>query len=148
MEGASWLPLLLFAAAPVYGQVSIENPWARATVPAARVGGAYLTVRNESAVPDRLIGASSPAAVRVEFHLHTADGEVMRMREAQSLEVPANGALELRPGAAHLMLVDIRKPFKPGDLVLVILKFQRAGEVAVQARVGGLADRAPQGPKN
>jgi copper(I)-binding protein len=40
------------------------------------------------------------------------------------------------------MFVDIRKPFTEGELVPVTLKFERAGEVAVQARVGGLADRA------
>lgn len=143
---AAWPLLLLIAAVPAHGQVSIEAPWARATVPAARVAGAYLTVRNRSAVPDRLVGASSPVAARVEFHVHTADGEVMRMRQAQALEIPANGSLELKPGAAHLMFVDIRKPFKEGDLVPVTLKFEKAGEMSVQARVGGLAGRsAPHG---
>ena len=70
----------------------------------------------------------------------------MRMRQAQALEIPANGSLELKPGAAHLMFVDIRKPFKEGDLVPVTLKFEKAGEMSVQARVGGLAGRsAPHG---
>lgn len=134
--------LLLVAALPAYGQVIVEKPWARATVPTARVAGAYLTVRNRSALADRLIGASSPVAARVEFHVHTAEGEVMKMRQAQALDVPANGTLELKPGGAHLMFVDIRKPFREGDLVPVTLRFEKAGEVGVQARVGGLADRA------
>jgi copper(I)-binding protein len=134
--------VLLLAAAPVRGQVLIEKPWARATVPTARVAGAYLTVRNQSAVADRLVGAWSPVAARVEFHIHTTQGEVMKMRQAQALDIPANGTLELKPGGAHLMFVDIRKPFTEGDVVPVTLRFEKAGEVSVQARVGGLADRA------
>ena len=139
---AAWLLFLLLAAVPAYGQVIVEKPWARATVPSARVAGAYLTVRNQSAVADRLIGASSPAAAHVEFHVHTAEGEVMKMRQAQALDIPAKGSLELKPGGAHLMFLDIRKPFKEGDLVPVTLRFEKAGEVSVQARVGGLADRS------
>ena len=134
--------LLLIAGTPAYAQVIIEKPWARATVPAARVGGAYLTVRNQSAVPDRLTGAASPVAARVEFHVHIADGEIMRMRQVQALEIPPNGSLELKPGAAHLMFVDIRQPFKEGDVVPVTLTFETAGEVTVQARVGGLSARS------
>ena len=134
--------LLLIAGTPAYAQVLIEKPWARATVPAARVGGAYLTVRNQSAVADRLTGAASPVAARVEFHVHIADGEIMRMRQVQALEVPPNGSLELKPGAAHLMFVDIRQPFKEGDVVPVTLTFEKAGEVSVQARVGGLSARS------
>ena len=134
--------LLLIAGTPAYAQVVIEKPWARATVPAARVGGAYLTVRNQSAVPDRLTGAASPVAARVEFHVHIADGEIMRMRQVQALEIPPNGSLELKPGAAHLMFVDIRQPFKEGDVVPVTLTFEKAGEVTVQARVGGLSAKS------
>lgn len=137
---SAWLLFLLLAAVPAQAQVIIEKPWARATVAAARVAGAYLTVRNPSGVPDRLIGASSQVAARVEFHVSSRDGEVMKMRQAQALEIPANGSLELKPGGAHLMFVDIRKPFKEGDLVPLTLKFERAGEVSVQARVGGLTD--------
>lgn len=134
--------LLLIAGTPAYAQVIIEKPWARATVPAARVGGAYLTVRNQAAAPDRLIGAASPVAARVEFHVHIADGEIMRMRQVQALEIPPNGSLELKPGAAHLMFVDIRQPFKEGDVVPVTLTFEKAEEVTVQARVGGLSAKS------
>lgn len=143
MRNAKWLAVLLLVSTPAYAQLTIEAPWARATVPAARVAGAYLTVRNQSFLADRLIGASSPVAARVEFHLHIADGEIMRMRQVQALDVPANGSLALKPGAAHLMFVDIRRPFKKGDVVPVTLRFERAGELTVRAPVGGLAAKSP-----
>jgi copper(I)-binding protein len=56
----------------------------------------------------------------------------MRMRQVKGYEVPAKGSFELKPGGAHLMLVDIRKPFKEGDKILVTLRFEKAGEVKTE----------------
>jgi periplasmic copper chaperone A len=111
----------------------------RATAPGAKVAAGYLGIRNKSASPDRLVGAASPAATRVETHVHIKDGEILRMREVKSLDIPAKGALELKPGGAHLMFVDVKQPLKEGDKVLVTLKFERAGEVKTEFHVGQLA---------
>jgi copper(I)-binding protein len=116
-------------------QVSVENPWARPTPPSAKLGAGYLTVLNAGAV-DRLVGASSPAAARVEMHVTIRDGEIMRMREAKAFDLPAQGRLELKPAGAHLMFIDLKRPFKQGDKVPVTLKFEKAGEVKVDLLVG------------
>ena len=106
---------------------------------AASVAGGYMTIRNAGAAPDRLVGASAPAvAARVELHVHVKEGEVMRMREVQGLDVPANGAFELKPGGAHLMFMQIKRPFAEGEKVAVTLKFERAGEVRAEFHVGRL----------
>jgi copper(I)-binding protein len=128
----------LCAAAPALAQVAIDNPWARATAPGAKVAGGYMKIRNSAAAPDRLIGASSPAAARVELHVHLREGEVMKMREVKGYDVPAKGAFELKPGGAHLMLMEIRRPFAEGEKVPVTLKFERAGEIKVDFHVGRL----------
>jgi copper(I)-binding protein len=54
------------------------------------------------------------------------------MREVKGYEIPANGSFELKPGGAHLMLVDIKQPLKEGDRVALTLKFARAGEVKTE----------------
>lgn len=92
-------------------------------------------IGNAGSAPDRLLGAESPLAVRVEMHVATMEAEVMKMRQAKSLEVPPKGTLELKPGGAHLVFVDIQGPFREGDLVPVTLRFERAGEVATRFRV-------------
>lgn len=133
--------LLLLAAPSALGGVIVENPWATATPPGASVGGGYLAVRNTDPSPDRLIGASSPFAERVEMHVSTADGDVMRMRQQDSLTIPANGRLELKPGAAHLMFVGIKQPFKEGGSVPLTLRFERAGEIKTELHVQRLGAR-------
>ena len=35
------------------GDIVIEKPWARATPKGAEVGGAYMTIENKGAMPDR-----------------------------------------------------------------------------------------------
>jgi copper(I)-binding protein len=134
----------VFVAFPAFGQISIEKPWARATAPGAKVGGGYLTIRNKGAAPDRLVGASSPAAARVEMHVHIREGEVMKMREVKGYDVPANGAFELKPGGAHLMFMEIKRPFKEGEKLPVKLRFEKAGELSAEFHVGRLgASAAP-----
>jgi len=128
----------LFAASAAQAQVAIEKPWVRATAPGAKVGGGYLMIRNPGAAADRLVGASSPAAARVELHVHIKEGDVMRMREVRAFDVPANGAFELKPGGAHLMFMELKQPFREGDTVPVKLRFEKAGEVSAEFRVGRL----------
>ncbi|MGE5638866.1 MAG: copper chaperone PCu(A)C [Clostridia bacterium] len=130
-----FVSLLAFLAAPAYAQVEIEQPWCRAMPAGTKLGACYLVVRNKSASPDRLVGASSPAAARVETHVTRKEGEVMTMRPVQGYDIPAGGSLELKPAGAHLMFVDVRQPFKEGDKVPVTLRFQKAGEVKAEFAV-------------
>jgi copper(I)-binding protein len=132
------LGLLAASALPAQAQVGIEGAWTRATAPGAKVGAGYLTIRNRAGSPDRLVGASSPAAARVEMHVHLREGEIVRMREVPGYDVPANGSFELKPGGAHLMFVEIRHPFKEGERIPATLRFARAGELKVEFHVGRL----------
>jgi periplasmic copper chaperone A len=137
------LAVVLSIAFPVHAQMQIEKPWARATSPGASVAGGYMVIRNAGAGADRLVSASSPAAAKVELHVHINDNGVMRMREVPGYAVPAKGTFELKPGGAHLMFVDIKRPFKEGDKVPVNLKFEKAGEVSAEFQVGRLGAGAP-----
>ena len=130
---------------PASGQITIDAPWARATAPGAAVAGGYMVIRNAGAVPDRLVGASSSVSARVQLHVHVQEGGVIQMREVPGYDVPAKGSFELKPGGAHLMLVDIRQPLKEGDRVPVTLRFEKAGELSAEFRVGKLGASAPAG---
>ncbi|HXM82122.1 MAG TPA: copper chaperone PCu(A)C [Burkholderiales bacterium] len=130
--------LLALIATPALGQIEIENAWARATPPGAKMAAGYLTIRNRSSSPEHLISAASPAAARVGTHVHIHDGDVMRMRPVKGYDIPASGSLELKPGGAHLMFVDIKRAFKEGEKIPVTLRFERAGEMKVEFRVGRL----------
>jgi len=130
--------LLALLATPALAQIEIENAWARATPPGAKIAAGYMTIRNKSSSPDHLIRVASPLAARVEMHVHIHDGDVMRMRQVKGYDIPASGSLELKSGGAHLMFVDIQRPFKEAEKIPVTLLFERAGEMKAEFRVGRL----------
>jgi len=130
---------LALIAVPAWSQVRVEQPWIRATPPGAKVAAGYMIIRNQSAQPERLVGGTSQAAAKVETHVHVKDGDIVRMREVKGYDIPAQGVFELKPGGAHLMLVDLKKPLKEGEKVSVVLRFEKSGEVKVDFEVRPLA---------
>lgn len=139
---------LALAAVPAHaraGTVGAESAWTRATVPGQPAGGAFLTLRNRGAA-DRLVGARSAAAERVELHSMSMDGDVMRMRQIDAIDLPAGASVALAPGGLHLMLMGLKQPLKAGASVPLTLRFEKAGEVAVTLKVeaaGKLPGAAP-----
>lgn len=136
---------LAFAASPALAQVSIDQPWIRATPPGAKVAGGFMTVVNKGALPDRLIGAASPVAERIELHVHVHEAGVMKMKQVPGLDIPADGRFVLKPGGAHLMFFDVKRPIKQGETIPVTLKFEKAGEMKVAYPVAGLGAMGPAG---
>ncbi len=122
-------------------QVVVSGAWARATVPQQKATGAFL--RMDASTASRLIGVTSPAAARVEMHEMSMDGDVMKMREVAAIELPAGQAVELKPGAYHLMLMDLKKPIAAGEAVPLVLTFEAKGgkrqivEIKAEARALG-----------
>ena len=125
------------------GPLKIGHLWARATPPAAKVGGGYLSVENTGPEPDRLIGGSTEAAARLEIHETSLADGIMRMREkTDGVAIPPGAKVELKPSALHLMLVDLKAPLKQAEKVKATLVFARAGSVTVELQVQGVG--APQ----
>ncbi|MDP1690930.1 MAG: copper chaperone PCu(A)C [Burkholderiaceae bacterium] len=116
------------------GPLTIDHPWARPTLPGQMVGGAYLGIRNGGVAGDRLLGASM-AAAKVEVHEMRMEGDVMRMREIGTLDLPAGKTLTLAPGGLHLMLMGLKAPLKIGDKLPLKLRFEKAGEIEVLLQV-------------
>lgn len=134
-----------------HGDLSVEKAWARASAGPARNGAGYLTISNAGAEDDRLIGAAAPGvAERIELHTHIKDGNIMRMRPVEAIDVPAGGTATLEPGGRHLMMMGLKAPLEAGQSVPVTLTFERAGEVTVtlEVMIGGPADGGHGGSSN
>ncbi len=142
---ASWAAGGPPAAAHGYGagDLQVRHPWTRATPPGATVAAGYLEVRNSGQQPDRVVGASTPAAERVEFHVQVQEGDVLKMREMKDFGVPARQRLTLRPGGSHLMLIGLKQPLVKGGRVPLTLRFERAGELQIELEVQPLDSRKP-----
>lgn len=123
------LAVLLFVGAmSAQAQIVVAKPWVRSTVPGQSVAGAFMKI--ESGTPVALVGASSPAAGRVEIHESSMEGGVMRMRPVARINVAPGKPVELKPGGYHIMMMDIVKPLAAGGSVPLRLTFERAGQPA------------------
>jgi hypothetical protein len=110
-------------------QPQIADAWARATPAAARSGAVYMRVTNPGVTVDQIIGASSPAAEKVELHEHVMDGNVMRMRPVEAIEVKPRETVVFAPTGLHVMLIGLKAPLRDGDKLSVTLRFKIAGPV-------------------
>ena len=144
------LVLVLFVAGAAFahnhekGEIQIRHPWSRATPPGAKVGVAYMEIRNSGERPDRLLAISTGLAQRVEMHVTEREGEVMKMRQVKSFEIPARESYALRPGGPHLMLVDLAQPLKKGERFTMTLRFERAGEMPIELEVQEAGSKHPR----
>jgi copper(I)-binding protein len=129
-------------------QVTVSDPWIRATVPAQKTAGAFMQLK--SSKPVRLVAVSSPVAGRVEIHQMEMQGQTMRMHAVDGLDLPANQPVNLAAGGYHIMLFDLRHQLKDGEQVPMTFSFVDAGgknaqreNVTVQVPVKPIAYSAP-----
>jgi len=111
--------LFLATAFPAFAQVTVDDPWVRATVPHQKSSGAFM--RLTAAADARLIEVRSPVANIVEVHEMLMEGDVMKMRALPGLDLPAGKAVALKPGGYHVMLIDLKGQLKEGDRVPLTL---------------------------
>lgn len=126
--------------------ITVTDPWVRATVPGQDASGAFMRI--ESARPLTLVGAASPLAATVEVHEMTLQDNIMRMRAVRGgLALQAGQPLELKPGGYHVMLMGLKKPLVAGETVLLELRFEDRDKqrrtVEVNATVRALNAAAP-----
>jgi hypothetical protein len=132
--------LALAACGGSEGGLRVEDAWVRQPV-GERPAAAYMTIVNDGAQADALLGAATEVAESAELHETVMEGTVMKMRPVSRLEIPAGERVALEPGGLHIMLKGITQELKPGDTITLTLRFQRAGQITVQAEVRELTSR-------
>jgi copper(I)-binding protein len=127
-------------------QVTVTDPWVRATVPNQKASGAFM--RLQSAQAARLVGVSTPVAGRAELHEMAMENNTMRMRQVDAIDLPAGKAVHLASGGYHVMFFDLKRQLKEGETVPVTLVVQdgakKNSSVTVEARVLPLTYMAPK----
>ncbi len=124
------------------GALKIVHPWSRATPRGATTGVAYMKFINGGLVAVHLTDATTPVAQRVEIHVMSMDGGVMRMRPSQGLDIPAGANVELNSGGVHLMLIGLNRPLKQGDKFPMTLMFAGGETAAIEINVEAMGAAA------
>ena len=101
--------LALGLAAPALAKVEAVDGYVRLLPPGSPNTAAFLVLKNDADKPVKLVAAASPEVGRAELHTHLHENGVMRMRQVESIEVPAKGEVALKPGSFHIMLFEVRE---------------------------------------
>ena len=136
---------LLFACPAIaLAEVTVSEPWARASILASRPGAAYLSLTSDTG--DRLLSVTTPVAGRVMIHAAETDANgVSRMVHLEALDLPADQIVALTSGGMHLMLMSLEGKLEEGTRFPLTLTFETAGEITVEVPVLGVAATGPEG---
>jgi periplasmic copper chaperone A len=116
------------------GAITIGHPYARVTAAGQPTGGGFMKFVNAGG-NDKLLSVSAEVSKTVELHEMKMEGDVMKMRQVDGIELQAGKTVELKPGGYHVMFIGLKAPLKLGDSFPVKLKFEKAGEVTVDVKV-------------
>jgi copper(I)-binding protein len=122
------------AARPGEPDIQVKEAWIR-WLPADVPGGGYMTVINTGSAVRVLIGASSPDYGEVGMHQTRLRDGVNEMTPVASIELRPRIPVRFAEGGYHLMLLQPKRPLKPGDRVLITLRFAQGPSVEVPFEV-------------
>lgn len=118
------------------GEIRVDAAWARATVQGQDTGMVDLTITSQVAAS--LVAVSSSACAKTEIHSMTHDNGMMKMREVQSIELPAGTRVNLGDNGYHLMLVGLKAPFKAGQTIPLVLSVKTAPNTVVKVEANAV----------
>jgi hypothetical protein len=111
--------------------IEAHDYWARAALKDGN-GAAYMILHNHSTEDDELVGVSADVATAAEIHLSQmkADG-TMEMIQQESIALPVDADVELKPGSYHVMLIGLKQDLKAGDEITLTLHFKNHEDITL-----------------
>lgn len=126
--------MILFAALLSSQDITVKDAWIRPGAQGMNTA-IYFTITNNSDSPDTLYDAKANVSKVVEVHETYKKGELMGMRKTEFVVIKARSSFSFKPGAHHIMLIDLNRKLKVGEKYTCRLFFKRAGEIRVEAVV-------------
>ncbi|MGZ3788630.1 MAG: copper chaperone PCu(A)C [Bacteriovorax sp.] len=125
------LSLNLFAA----NDIEIQDPKIRLTPPGTNVTAMFLKIVNHTDKDLKMVKVSGDLAETFELHsMEMLDGK-MKMRRVDFIELKKKSTTELKSGGLHIMIFDVLKPLKEGDLHKIKFTLDNKAEIEINAKV-------------
>jgi copper(I)-binding protein len=124
--------------------VRVQDPWVR-WLPGNLPAAGYLTLINNGDTPVRLIGASCEEYRSVSLHRSRLQGATSQMSPVEAITVKPHSSLDFAAAGYHLMLMQPDRSLKPGDRVVITLRFASVAPIAVQFELLAPSAGGPRG---
>lgn len=112
------------------GKLKVEHPWLRAPADGDNKSTFYAFLHNNGDTPDKLV------AIKVEkFGKAVIHGDPKALELETPVVLPPKSKVTLAPGGAYVALLDAKKHLEVGWGLTMILVFEKAGEVEIDAAI-------------
>ena len=112
-------------------ELMVSKAYAKANIPGADNSSAYMELMNHSKADVTLIDVKTTVAKKAELHTHEVVNDRMRMRQVQSVTVPAMGKLSFAPGGYHIMLIGLTERLRHEEQTTLTLVYSDGTEQTV-----------------
>ncbi|MBL4826620.1 MAG: copper chaperone PCu(A)C [Spongiibacteraceae bacterium] len=119
----------------VQADIEIKEAYVRGLPPGQTTTAAFMRLFNTAKQAVEIVSVSTDSAKHAEIHEHLHRDGMMRMEKVKHFIVPAGGDVVLEPGGYHLMLLDLHKPLREGDIVKIQLVAKNGERISAQLPV-------------
>ncbi|MFD6463938.1 copper chaperone PCu(A)C [Streptomyces roseolus] len=116
-------------------QVSIGDQWVKAAP--GGMSAAFGTLTNDGDQPVTIVAGSSPASASIELHemLTKPDGTKLMQPKPGGFSIAPHASLTLKPGADHIMFIDLHQELRTGADTPITLVFGDGSSKTFTAQV-------------
>ena len=115
-------------------KVAASTAWVKTPAPSEKAAMAFVDIDNPTMYDVFFTAGTTDAAGKVELR-DKSKGADARAQTVDFVTVPAYGSLSMDQNSVYLMLVDLKRPLKPGEMVSLTLSTQDGLKVQVSAPV-------------
>ncbi|MGB5278597.1 MAG: copper chaperone PCu(A)C [Gammaproteobacteria bacterium] len=132
--------LFIFATLMSYGVLAgntleIDDAWIAEAPPVSKVMAAYLKIENETERERQATAMQCEEFERAEFHQTVEKDGMARMAHQQTLKIPADSELELKPGGYHIMLFNPARRLQAGDQTNCKMSFDDGSTISFTLKI-------------
>jgi periplasmic copper chaperone A len=136
LAAALMLAIPAFAHEIEQGDIQIIHPHIPQPAASAKAAGGFMAIVNTGSEADRLIGAESDIAMKVEVHESKVDANgIGTMEHVDFIEIPAGQTVNLQHGGYHIMFMGLKGTLTEGEMYKGVLVFERAGRVEIEFEI-------------
>ena len=119
----------------ISAKVVFHGGYAFETFKGQKAAAAYVSIFNQSdddVVIEKITSSISDTA---EIHDTILEGEIIRMKKVDSLNIPARSEFYFQPGSTHIMLMGLNQELKDGKTFNLNFVFENEEKVNVKIMV-------------
>jgi len=121
--------------------IEISNPTLRTTIGQSDATAGYVTLHNAGTDADRLLAVRTDIARMANIHQMSQKDGVMAMAPVSGgIEIAAGATVVLAPMGLHIMVMGLEATIHEGQMVPMVLVFERAGQMTVDFNAASLAN--------